>query len=417
VSLLGSVGGVGRAGRVLLRHRLISATAGTAAAVIVAGCAFASAHASSQENVVNAGDSKQITQPSHSAASAAKITPLRLLSVSPAGGAHDVNGGGPVTLTFSSALAPATPLPTLSPKIAGSWKVSGATATFTPTSGYLPDTKVKVTVPAGMAGAASSASTLGKASSASFTTGAYSTLGLQQLLTQLGYLPLTWTPAASGSPASVLAGAPAAGSASLNREVSTAYAPPAGTFTFQPGYPSQLTSQWKAGQDNILDQGAVRAFESVEGLTMDGIAGPEVWARLLSAAAGHQVNPNGYSYALASQNSPHETLKVWHNGKLILNTAANTGVAGAATADGTFPVYERLQFQVMKGTNPDGSSYADPVYWISYFNGGDAVHGFVRASYGFYQSDGCVELPVTTAKSIWPSLTYGTLVTVTGPVA
>ena len=135
--------------------------------------------------------------------------------------------------------------------------------------------------------------------------------------------------------------------------MSTAYAPQAGTFTFKPGYPSQLTSQWKVGQDNMLDQGAIRAFESTEGLTMDGVAGPQVWADLLTAAGKNQVNQNGYSYALASQDSPHESLKVWHNGKLILSTAANTGIPGASTVDGTFPVYERLQFQIMKGTNPD----------------------------------------------------------------
>jgi peptidoglycan hydrolase-like protein with peptidoglycan-binding domain len=248
---------------------------------------------------------------------------------------------------------------------------------------------------------------------------------LQQILTQLGYLPFTWTPAASGSGESIPAGAPAAAGsgttgstpASSNEEVSTAYAPPAGTFTFKPGYPSQLTSQWKAGQDNILDQGAIRAFESDQGLTMDGVAGPDVWAHLLTAAAKNQGNPNGYTYALASQASPHESLKVWHNGKLILNTPANTGIPGANTADGTFPVYERLQFQIMKGTNPDGSKYADPVYWISYFNGGDAVHYFDRPAYGYYQSLGCVELQWKPAKFIWSYLTYGTLVTVTGPVA
>ena len=72
----------------------------------------------------------------------------------------------------------------------------------------------------------------------------------------------------------------------------------------------------------------------------------------------------------------------------------------------------------MKGTNPDGSKYADPVSWIADFaNGGDAVHGFYRYSYGWYQSLGCVELPPTTAQYIWPYLTYGTLVTVQGPVA
>jgi peptidoglycan hydrolase-like protein with peptidoglycan-binding domain len=381
---------------------MIAATAGTAAAVIVAGCAFAatSAHGSGQEKLVNAGDSKPI---------ASSATPLRLLSVSPAGGTKGANGGAPITFTFSSALSPSTRLPTLSPKTAGSWQVSGATATFTPSSGYLPDTKVTLTIPAGMTGADGSASSLTKASSAAFTTGNYSTVRLQQVLAQLGYLPLTWTPAATGSAAPAPAG--------LNGQVSDAYAPPAGTFTFKPGYPSQLTSQWRVGQGNILDDGAIRAFEYNHGLTMDGVAGPQVWAALLTAAAKNEVNPNGYTYALATQGSSNETLQVWHNGQRILDTPANTGIAGASTQDGTFPVYERLQFQVMKGTNPDGTQYADPVYWISYFNGGDAVHGFDRASYGFYQSLGCVELPVTTAKSIWPSLTYGTLVTVTGPVA
>ena len=33
------------------------------------------------------------------------------------------------------------------------------------------------------------------------------------------------------------------------------------------------------------------------------------------------------------------------------------------------------------------------MYWISYFNGGDAVHYFDRAAYGYEQSLGCVELP------------------------
>jgi len=262
-----------------------------------------------------------------------------------------------------------------------------------------------------MAGAAASAGTLKQASSVTYTTGSYSTLGLQQILTQLGYLPFTWTPDATGADTGIPA------PASLNQEVSTAYAPQAGTFTFKPGYPSQLTSQWKAGKDNILDQGAIRAFQSDQGLTMDGVAGPDVWAHLLTAAAKHKVNPNGYTYALASQNSPHESLKVWHNGKLVLNTPANTGISGADTADGTFPFTSGCSSRSLQGTNPDGSKYADPVSWISYFNGGDAVHYFERPAYGYYQSLGCVELQLTPAKFIWPYLTYGTLVTVTGPVA
>lgn len=401
MSFLGNFGGMNRVSATLLRRRVIPAIGGAATAVIVAGCGFAaSAHGSPQAQLANAGNSKTLGTSPASAAPSAKS--LRLLSVSPAGGTNSANGGAPITLTFSSPLSPATPLPTISPQVPGNWQVSGATATFTPSSGFLPGTQVKLTIPGTMAG--TSAGTLSKTSSVTFTTGSYTMLGLQELLTKLGYLPLTFTPA---SPS---AGPPAS-------PVSIAYAPPAGTFTFKPGYPSQLTSQWTTGTDNILVQGAVRAFESVQGITMDGVAGPQVWRHLLVAAAKDQVNPNGYSYALASQYSPHETLQVWHNGKQILDTPANTGIPASPTADGTFPVYEKLQYQVMKGTNPNGTKYADPVYWISYFNGGDAVHAFYRASYGFYQSLGCVELQSSPAKFIWPYLTYGTLVTVTGPVA
>ena len=156
MSLLGSAGGVGRVSATLLRHRVISVTAGAAAAVIVAGCAFAatsatSAHASGQEKMVSAGDSHQITR------QAAPAGPLRLLSVSPAGGTRQANGGAPVTLTFSSVLSPGTPLPTLTPKVAGSWTISGVTATFTPSYGYAPGTTVTLKIPGGTAGMAGGA--------------------------------------------------------------------------------------------------------------------------------------------------------------------------------------------------------------------------------------------------------------------
>jgi len=177
------------------------------------------------------------------------------------------------------------------------------------------------------------------------------------------------------------------------------------------GYPSTLKNQWKTGSYNILEDGAVRAFESVRGLTMDGAAGHSVWADLLTAVAKGQHDPNGYTYALASQNSP-ESLKIWHNGALVFTSAANTGIPEAPTADGTFPVYLRYYYQVMKGTNPDGTKYADPVYYVSYFDAGEAVHYFPRASYGFPQSLGCVELPWDSAAKAWPYLTFGSLVTV-----
>jgi hypothetical protein len=67
----------------------------------------------------------------------------------------------------------------------------------------------------------------------------------------------------------------------------------------------------------------------------------------------------------------------------------------------------------MSGMNPNGSHYSDPgIPWISYFNGGDALHGFIRYSYGYPQSLGCVEMPFASAATVWPHTPIGTLVTV-----
>ena len=72
------------------------------------------------------------------------------------------NGGAPVTVTFSSALAPNSPLPTLSPKISGSWRVAGDAATFTPSYGFLPGTNSHRTIPGGNGGVQGAAAATGR---------------------------------------------------------------------------------------------------------------------------------------------------------------------------------------------------------------------------------------------------------------
>jgi peptidoglycan hydrolase-like protein with peptidoglycan-binding domain len=155
------------------------------------------------------------------------------------------------------------------------------------------------------------------------------------------------------------------------------------------------------------------AFQSDHRLAITGVAGPALWNAVFKATAAGADNRTGYTYAVASKGSP-ETLTIWHDGRVVLSSAANTGIPVTPTADGTFPVYLRYRFQVMQGTNPDGSHYADPVSFVAYFNGGEAVHYFPRGSYGFQQSLGCVELPYWAAEVAWPYLSYGSLITVSG---
>ena len=182
--------------------------------------------------------------------------------------------------------------------------------------------------------------------------------------------------------------------------------------------PSELKELWSPGQENVLVKGALMSFEERNGLEVDGLAGPVVWEALMKALIASEVKPeegaaNGYSYVWVNKTEP-ETVNVWHNGKMILGEApANTGIPGAETEDGTFPVYLRYEETTMSGENPDGSHYNDPgIKWVSYFNGGDALHQFDRASYGSPQSLGCVEMPGEEAEAIWPYTPIGTPVTI-----
>jgi peptidoglycan hydrolase-like protein with peptidoglycan-binding domain len=225
---------------------------------------------------------------------------------------------------------------------------------------------------------------------------------LQQLLADAGYLPLVWR-AAGGLP---VARQPLA-------EITAAVTPPAGSFSWRYAKtPRELQRLWSAGQPNQITRGAVMMFEHDHGLTVDGFAGAHVWRALLAAAITGTKRTDGYSYVYVHRNLP-QLLTLWHNGRTVLTSPGNTGVPAAPTQLGTFPVFEHIPIGTMSGTNPDGSHYHDPgIRWISYFNGGDALHSFTRASFGTPQSLGCVELPLATAAEIWPYTPIGTLVTI-----
>jgi len=322
---------------------------------------------------------------------------LRLVAVSPKASAP---GYATIELRFSAALVALTAgsEPKLSPATAGAWsQPNPTTLAFTPTSGWLPGTVVHVTVPKGMAAADGAA--LRRAATVTLTVENGSGVRLAQLLAELRYLPVHLRSSAHQPRPGDTAG-----------QLRAIFRPPAGRLQLGADWPSQLRDLWIHSPSTVL-RGAVMAFESQHGLALDGVASTAVWRALLAARAHRRFNTGGYNYAVATESSP-ETLTVYHNGRVVMRSAANTGIGGRDTAPGTFPVYERLRSQTMQGTDPNGSHYADYVQWVAYFNGGDAVHYIPRASYGSPQSLGCIELPYAAAEQAWGYLTYGTLVTV-----
>jgi hypothetical protein len=256
---------------------------------------------------------------------------------------------------------------------------------------------VRVVVPRALAGA--DGAKLRRAVTATYRVQDGSTVRLAQLLAELRFLPVHLASSAHQPRPEDTAG-----------QLRAIFQPPSGRLVLGADWPSQLGQLWNHDPSIVL-RGAVMAFESQHGLALDGVAGTAVWRELLAARCHRQFNDAGYNYAVASESSP-ETLTVYHNGHVVLRSAANTGISGRTTATGTFPVYERLRSQTMRGTNPDGSHYADFVQWVAYFNGGDAVHYIPRSSYGSPQSVGCIELPYAAAERAWGYLTYGTLVSV-----
>jgi lipoprotein-anchoring transpeptidase ErfK/SrfK len=168
---------------------------------------------------------------------------------------------------------------------------------------------------------------------------------------------------------------------------------------------------WQPGVDNIFTRGLIMSFQADHALTPNGAIGASLWTALIGALSSNVLNTGGYNYALANKAVP-ESLTIYHDGAVAIQTPANTGIAASPTPDGTFTVYERLRRQVMTGKNPDGSHYADLVQYIAYFHGNDAVHYRDRADYGIPQSLGCIELPIMDAARVWPYLAYGTLVTI-----
>ena len=320
-------------------------------------------------------------------------------STTPAAGATGIPSNAKLAVTFDSALEPGGPTPTLSPAMPGTWQqASNDELVFSPSAPFVPYQTYTLTIPGGRSGPASvSGSHLAATKTVSFTIAAGSTLRLQQLLAELGYLPLSYS---GGTPAP--------------QDMAT---PQPGTLTWRwSGLPSELTGQWTPGAQNAITKGAVEMFETENGLPVDGISGPKVWTALLHDAVSHKANAEPVTYVLVTKVLP-EHLTAWVNGTLqFKGIPVNTGVPGANTTDGTFQVFEHVPFSDMRGTDVTGTKYTDPhVPWASYFNGGDALHGYPRATYGWPQSNGCVEMPISTAGRLWPYTPIGTLVTVIGP--
>jgi lipoprotein-anchoring transpeptidase ErfK/SrfK len=305
------------------------------------------------------------------------------------------NGTAPLRVRLSGVPAPFSSNPALSPKVAGAWTRRGRSEYFTPAVALAPCSTYKLTIWA--SSAATGHSPLGKRRTVTLNVQCPSTRGLQQILARLGYLPYR--------------ARTEAGIHGLSHAARTA------RYAFDPPHEAPRerihdAPKLEYGALDATTKGALTIFQADNGLEATGEPNEATWKALFDATIHNRRTRTPYTFVTVSETIP-ETLKVHRGSHVVLTTPANTGVPGAETAQGTFAIFSRFTSTTMTGTNPDGSKYSDPgVPWVNYFNGGDAVHGFPRGSYGTPQSNGCVELPIETAQKVYDMLQLGDIVVV-----
>lgn len=309
-----------------------------------------------------------------------------------------VNGTEPLAVTLSAPVSATSPPPTLSPNVAGSWSEVGNSVVFTPVSTLQPCSTYRLTIWARTSSTGSAP--LGRRRTIALHVACPPIAGLQQALARLGYLGAKLRPRYT---VHIPSGRETRAEAAIH-----AYHPPRGALAPDPydAPPVDL------GQLDETTRGALEVYQADRGLEATGEPNSATWDSLLYDETHYRRDPVSYTWVTVSESLP-ETLDVHRGNHVVFSTPVNTGVPGAETAQGLFPIYARYVSTTMSGTDVDGTKYVVPdVPWVNYFNGGDAVHGYPRASYGFPQSNGCVELPIEAAHTVFGMLAIGDIVDV-----
>jgi peptidoglycan hydrolase-like protein with peptidoglycan-binding domain len=359
-----------------------------ALALLALGAAFLVSPDHSVGNLVSA----------HSASGTAAAAPLPATQLAALPARTISNGTQPFSVILSAPVSPSSPAPTLLPKVAGTWSIVGDAEVFTPVSTLQPCSRYALTV---WARTSSTGHTeLGRRQTIALTVACPPIAALQQALARLGYLGARFHPRYDVHIAS--------GPETRREAAEHAFHPPRGRLAPHPGDAPQA----QIGELDATTKGALEVYQADRGLEASGEVNAATWDSLLYDLTVDRRDPQPYTWVNVTESLP-ETLFLHRGNHVVFTTPVNTGVPGAETAQGTFPIYARYVSTTMAGEDVDGTKYDVPdVPWVNYFNGGDAVHGYPREAYGFPQSNGCVELPIEAAHTVFGMLAIGDIVVV-----
>lgn len=109
----------------------------------------------------------------------------------------------------------------------------------------------------------------------------------------------------------------------------------------------------------------------------------------------------------------NQTLTLYAGNTPIATFLVSTGRAATPTAIGEGRVYAKYPMQTMTGTINGEYYYVPDIPWVSYFYGGEAMHGtYWHNNFGHPMSHGCVNLSIPNAKTVYDFAPIGTRVIV-----
>jgi peptidoglycan hydrolase-like protein with peptidoglycan-binding domain len=137
------------------------------------------------------------------------------------------------------------------------------------------------------------------------------------------------------------------------------------------------------------DQGAVLAFQKVNGLERTGEVTPSLWSLLSHAGVPRARYPGDH----VEVDKTRQVLFIVRAGKVVLTTHVSTGATGN-TPLGEWHVYSKV------------AGWNWVLYYPSFFLRGFAIHGYVSVP-AYPASHGCVRVPLWLAPSLFEQIPMG----------
>ncbi len=166
------------------------------------------------------------------------------------------------------------------------------------------------------------------------------------------------------------------------------------------------------GQMGARTSYAIMAFQKVEGLTRDGVDGPEVDAALAVASKPGPMVPDGPPTRI-EVDVARQVLFSWVDGSLARILPVSTGSGEHYCVDGACDVAVTPGGSFRIGRKAEGLEVGPlgELWWPMYFNGGIAIHGSPSVP-AYPASHGCVRIPMYAAPTFYDQVAPGTRVIV-----